>query len=249
MGGTNRFHSNDRVFLTEFDGINFWVSILEQWADQFSDSPFEEGFIPAVVICHFPETGSKIDWRGSEDSKSLSVYLEKKIPRSKLSIWEGWQRKYPKRKSETYANIISALTHIAVSRDDVLVVEDLRRRWWQNLPPFEIQPKLYTLKELLNLDGDDSFSWLEIEHGSLLGLSKEEREMELRSYRGNYWASAMNDMISERKAPDPLIVVETKHGSELADGRGRVNLLNGLAFNGKMPVLKIKIKRKLIIDC
>lgn len=105
--------------------------------------------------------------------------------------------------------------------------------------------KDFNLKYLGNLDVDDLYeyddidAWLDIEQGELEGLNEDELRQELDYFRTGYGNLAM-DWLEEGKIP-PIIVIGDEEPSIIGDGRGRVNLANGLDIT--LPVWEMLLKK------
>lgn len=92
---------------------------------------------------------------------------------------------------------------------------------------FSIKYRTITFDELYNYDDIDS--WLEIEKSSLKDLNKEELISELNYFRKGFGNRAYR-WIESNSIP-PIVIVESNTYSCIGDGRGRINLANGLNIN------------------
>lgn len=95
-------------------------------------------------------------------------------------------------------------------------------------------PQDFTLEDFeleylgkLNVDDfyeyDDLSGWLEVGKGEFIGPYGDE---ELNSYRGSEWAGRALQWMEE--GIPPVIVISTPEVTAVGDGRGRINLANGL---------------------
>jgi hypothetical protein len=86
-------HRRDAIFLTEFDGIGFWVDRAEQWAHHNSDDLLEEGFV--VVVLRVLDTDDLIeeceeDVIGTEDSGHYAIKCRTTIEPEEIQLyWDG----------------------------------------------------------------------------------------------------------------------------------------------------------------
>jgi hypothetical protein len=85
-----KFHSTDRLFLTEEEGISFWNSRYEQWADDRSDHPVEEGYIPVTLRFTLQDVNLEIDEIGTKDAFADSFYIEEgHVPADQIEVYDG----------------------------------------------------------------------------------------------------------------------------------------------------------------
>jgi hypothetical protein len=89
--------SQDKLFFTEFSGVSYWMSKLEDRANAETDHP-EEGWVPVVLRIDEAYFWNDVDLQedelGSKDSLSTAVYVEPteyftKIDAPELEIWDG----------------------------------------------------------------------------------------------------------------------------------------------------------------
>ena len=92
---------------------------------------------------------------------------------------------------------------------------------------FSIKYKKISFEELYNYD--DVNSWLEIEKSSLKDLDKSDLIEELNSFRNGFGLRCLR-WIESNSIP-PIVIVESDSYSCIGDGRGRINLANGLDIN------------------
>ena len=76
------------IYLTEYDGLPFWMSRLEEWADHDSDHPVEDGLVP-VALKVFTLCKTKIDPYGSRDAMYRAVTCPHWIQPGALRVWNG----------------------------------------------------------------------------------------------------------------------------------------------------------------
>lgn len=85
-------HSTQGTFLSEDDGISFWYSRAEEFAEHKSDNFFEEGLIPVVLRINsggFDEDDLIEDKPGSDDSLSGAYIYPKTIKPNFIDVWDG----------------------------------------------------------------------------------------------------------------------------------------------------------------
>ena len=97
QGAGYQTHSTKRIFLTEKNGISFWYSKAEEWAEYNSDNPLEDELIPVVlrVTLNDDDTLIHTDQIGTRDASADAFYIEDDdIPHQDLEIWDGsnWKR-------------------------------------------------------------------------------------------------------------------------------------------------------------
>jgi len=74
---------------------------------------------------------------------------------------------------------------------------------------------------------DDVAAWQEWGRGDLVNLTNAERAAELRSFRGSSFAQMAERWIAGEE-PAPIVIVETKDGTVIGDGRGRTSVAIGM---------------------
>lgn len=89
FGGGYRGHSAERLFLTEEDGIDFWMNRYEELAAHHTDHP-EEGWVPIVLEVRAKKSDLHIDEPGSEDARADSFYVEDRLPTACIiGVYDG----------------------------------------------------------------------------------------------------------------------------------------------------------------
>jgi hypothetical protein len=85
-------HKQGRIFLTDADGVSFWLTRAEQFAYDQADNPVEEGYVPIVLRTkNTARLHAEADEIGSSDSGSHAFYVSKTIPASQLEYWGSTQ--------------------------------------------------------------------------------------------------------------------------------------------------------------
>jgi hypothetical protein len=79
-------HSGGKTFLSDKEGVDFWYERAEAAANDMSDDPLEEGFVPVVLRMPHPKT-AQVDKPGSEDSRHEAWYVTQKL--SGIEVWDG----------------------------------------------------------------------------------------------------------------------------------------------------------------
>jgi hypothetical protein len=84
-------HSKGRVFLTEVDGVFFWMDRYEQFAQHDSEDPLNDGFVPIVLMIADGVVDQLIaDELGSRDALGGAYYVEDLIiTPDELLVWNG----------------------------------------------------------------------------------------------------------------------------------------------------------------
>lgn len=127
------------------------------------------------------------------------------------------------------------------SRQDVREAFEYMRDSFDNWPQdacFTERRKTMQLSKILSYD--DYSSWGEIAPEELHGLKPNELLVALTAFRGPSWAAKAANWVADKSIP-AVVVVDSKYGTAIADGRGRVNLAVGL----NIPRLNVT----LITDC
>jgi len=85
------FHAKGKVFLTDFDGVRFWMSKAEDFANHNSDHPLTDLYVPVVVsTSKVKKEDLKEDELGTKDAGgSKAWFLTKGIPARNLEVWDG----------------------------------------------------------------------------------------------------------------------------------------------------------------
>jgi len=81
-------HSRGRLFMTEEAGLPFWYGRMEEHANDLSDDPLEDGYVP--VVLRFPEPEeTEVDEPGTQDARAESFYSEEGVDPDDIEIWDG----------------------------------------------------------------------------------------------------------------------------------------------------------------
>lgn len=88
------FHSKGRIFLSEWDGVAYWMSKMEDIAHANSDFKEEDdlGWTPVVLRVDVDEIdidALQDDSIGRRDSMADSYFLEEAIPPEAIEVWTG----------------------------------------------------------------------------------------------------------------------------------------------------------------
>lgn len=83
-------HSKGKVFLTEFSGIDYWMSKAQDFAEHHSDTPLTDLYVPVVLHVYHDDIGDLLeDDLGSKDSTHRALFVTKTIPANNLTVWDG----------------------------------------------------------------------------------------------------------------------------------------------------------------
>ena len=94
-------HVKGKIFLTETDGVFFWYSRAEEFAEANSDNVWKDRLVPVVLrvaVAHRMERGRVVlDLLGTGDALSNAWETTRTIPPSRLTVFNG-QRFVPLRR-------------------------------------------------------------------------------------------------------------------------------------------------------
>lgn len=76
---THASRSSGKVFLTEADGVSFWFSRYEEWAQHYSDDPVREGYIPVVLRVYAVDLELHLDDEGTRDARADAYYTPRGV--------------------------------------------------------------------------------------------------------------------------------------------------------------------------
>jgi len=85
-------HAAKGIFLTEKDGVQYWYSKSEAFANHNSDNPLEDGLVPVVLKVSptgFNDDDLVEDELGTEDSRSEAYIWSDQIAPKQLQVWDG----------------------------------------------------------------------------------------------------------------------------------------------------------------
>jgi hypothetical protein len=83
-------HKRGNIFLSEADGVAFWFSRAEAWADHHSESPGDDDLVPIVLSVLRPDDDSlKIDKPGTRDALADAYLCACEIPPDEISVYDG----------------------------------------------------------------------------------------------------------------------------------------------------------------
>jgi len=81
-------HSQGRLFMTEESGLFFWFGRMEEHAQDMSDDPLEDGYVP--VVLRFPEPeGTEEDEPGTQDARAVSRFSGDGVDADDIELWDG----------------------------------------------------------------------------------------------------------------------------------------------------------------
>lgn len=87
MGQQHGSHTRRGVFLTDADGVSFWVGRAEQWAEHRSDDLLEDELVP-VVLRTPSDRDVERDEHGTRDANA-DAWISADVPADDLEIWDG----------------------------------------------------------------------------------------------------------------------------------------------------------------
>lgn len=83
-------HKQKGVFLTDQKGLQFWLSKSRDFADHYSDNPYESGHTPVTLLVQIPNPNLLTpDELGSQDTLSDAWIYPEPIPPENLFVWDG----------------------------------------------------------------------------------------------------------------------------------------------------------------
>jgi len=82
-------HSHGRLFLTEQDGVDFWYERVEAVANDLSDKPLADGYVPVVLRVPSCEQYMQEDEAGTSDANAQSWYMTHSIEPDEIEVWNG----------------------------------------------------------------------------------------------------------------------------------------------------------------
>lgn len=85
-------HARKGIFLTEDDGVRFWYSKAEEFANHQSDNPLEDGLVPIVLRIDpagFTEEELSDDALGTRDAMSGAYIHPIGIDPEYINVWDG----------------------------------------------------------------------------------------------------------------------------------------------------------------
>lgn len=89
FGGGYTGHSSGRIFLTEQNGVNFWLDKYESLIAHKTDEP-HLGWFPIVLEIDPSTLNLQDDQPGTKDARAQSYYVEKAIPTDSITgVWDG----------------------------------------------------------------------------------------------------------------------------------------------------------------
>jgi hypothetical protein len=87
LGQQYRGHTDRGVFFTEREGVGFWMSRTEQWAEHRSDDPFGEELVP-VVLRTLADFEVERDDPGTRDA-AAGCWIGPAVKAEDLELWDG----------------------------------------------------------------------------------------------------------------------------------------------------------------
>lgn len=88
-GGAYGGHSQNRIFLTEEDGVRFWYNIFRVHAEDTDDDVVETGQVPVVLSVMVDDDSLVEDPAGTRDAKYEAYYTTTAIPPENILLWDG----------------------------------------------------------------------------------------------------------------------------------------------------------------
>lgn len=83
-------HREGAIFLTSEDGVYFWGSRAEEWAQHNSDNIYEDGLAPVLLrVSANYENNCEYDELGSDDANADAYKCRTKIPPEDIEVWVG----------------------------------------------------------------------------------------------------------------------------------------------------------------
>ncbi len=137
----------------------------------------------------------------------------------------------------TESDLLDAIQHADINGDQGWTLADFDVKYLGEL----------SMKQLGKFD--DFSSWMDLEEGSLKGLSDAKILRELEGFRGSVWARRALGWLKSSQIP-PIVVIDAPMTSDapdvpldtqIGDGRGRVNLAFALGL--KLPVYRMTFRR------
>jgi hypothetical protein len=132
------------------------------------------------------------------------------------------------------------------SQQDVRAAFEYMQESFEDWPTdacFAEKHETMPLSKILNYD--DYGAWGEWSPGELRGMKGDELLDALTGFRGRAWAETAAEWVTsstqDHENIPAIVLFDSKHGTAIADGRGRVNLAVGL----KLPRLYVT----RIVDC
>jgi len=93
FGGGYEGHSQNRLFLTEPDGVSFWMGRYEELAEYHSEDAIEDGLIPVALEVWLSDEQIeqlKPDTAGTRDAYADAYYIEGgHVDWEDMSVWDG----------------------------------------------------------------------------------------------------------------------------------------------------------------
>jgi hypothetical protein len=88
-GGGYAAHSQDRTFLSDCEGVDFWYNRSEDHAFSMADDPIEDGYTPIVLRVEVSEDDLFDDELGAEDSRHEAWFTTEDIEPEDIEVWDG----------------------------------------------------------------------------------------------------------------------------------------------------------------
>lgn len=85
-------HAAKGIFLTEKDGVSFWANRSEDFANNNSDNPYEDGLVPVVLRVSpsgFNDEALIEDELGEHDARSGAYIWPAQIDPEHIEVWDG----------------------------------------------------------------------------------------------------------------------------------------------------------------
>lgn len=88
--GIHRAHSRGRNFFTaDYTGVSFWTWKYEDFANDTSDTPIEDGTVPVVLMMDVDRGDLQVDDVGRGDSSGEDYFSTKTVPPDGIKVFYG----------------------------------------------------------------------------------------------------------------------------------------------------------------
>lgn len=149
-------HKAGRLFLTETEGIGFWMGRAEEWAEHNSDNPVEDWLVPVVLRVKAPaDDDLEDDEIGTRDAGGRSAYhTEAAIDPDHVQVFDGehWIPIYDFEDIDitAAADEDGVLFDRSPLRPNPAAIPPMPDRWWNKKPPAEDKMVYKTKTDALN---------------------------------------------------------------------------------------------------
>lgn len=136
FGGGYAGHSRGRIFLTEWSGVPYWMSKMEDIANHNSDwdSPESAAWMPVALRVDLGGLAGRLgdDEIGSRDAMSKAWFIEEDIPSDLIEAWDG-SRWVPVRSADVESMAEEAVARAEYESDDGEPYDEWgdNEGWWE----------------------------------------------------------------------------------------------------------------------